>query len=121
MALWDEELTLTPDYFRMHTVFKACRFDSLLGYYSFRTDGEDAILMDNLFVEPEFIGQQVGNQLMTHFLHLMSSRNIPRVQLHSDPNAMRFYLQYGFEVVGQLPTSIPGRFLPTMSLDLETE
>ncbi|MCF8238670.1 MAG: GNAT family N-acetyltransferase [Saprospiraceae bacterium] len=121
MALWDDELTITPEYLQVHTVFKACRGNSLLGNYSFRSKDAQTMLMDNLFVEPEYIGQQVGNRLMTHFLRLMTEKQIHRILLHADPHAMRFYLQYGFDVIGQLPTSIPGRFLPTMSLDLDTE
>jgi len=41
--------------------------------------------------------------------------------LDADPHAEGFYQKFGFVTVEQRPSTIAGRYLPIMQLDLETK
>jgi predicted GNAT family N-acyltransferase len=74
--------------------------------------------MDNLFVDPDFIGKGFGKILMDDFLIKIMSDGKNRVLLHADPHVESFYLNRGFTKIGQESSTIPGRFMPIMELQL---
>ncbi len=118
MSLWDEELTLKSDYFEQHIVFAAWQADHILGYYSYYQTGPSAVHMDNLFIDPTVIRKKIGTILMQHFLNRITSHTIQKITLHADPHSEAFYTHFGFQVIGQYPSSVPNRALPIMELIL---
>ena len=110
---WSDELTITSEYIAENFVYKLLSEEQLIGYYSYFEEGPKMVKLDNLFIEPEFIRQGYGTLLMDDFLQRVSEQYV-KVKLDSEPNAVQFYANYGFEVIGQLPSKIEGRFLPIM-------
>ncbi len=111
---WEDELTITQAYIANNKVYKLVQHDLILAYYSYRPIAEKTIYLDNLFVDPPFMGLGYGKQLLLHFELKMSDITEVKVTLDADPNAESFYLHHGYKTYNQLPSSIPGRFLPQM-------
>ena len=115
---WREELTITPDYIDQNAVFKIVKEEQILGFYAFAPESTEEVKLNFLFVEPEAIGKGYGKRLLTHFLNSLEGTNYKRVVLDADPHAEAFYSSQGFTVIGKLKSSIEGRFLPIMQLEL---
>ena len=92
--------------------------DKLIGYYSFQSVDYEKVKLDNLFIDPEFIGRGYGKILMSHFFKQAKNKGFKNIYLDSDPNAEKFYQNLGFKVIGQLESSIKNRFLPIMELEI---
>lgn len=123
IKLWADDLTVSAEYIESNYVFKLCIDDTIIGYYAYcfeEDKGKQTIVLDNLFINPEYIGKGLGKYLMEDFLKRIDKENWESIVLYSDPNAEKFYHKLGFEVIGQKETSIPGRFLPKMKLTKKT-
>ena len=118
MQLWDEELTLTPDYLKANAAYKSVRNEQTVGFYAYRSLTATLVRLDSLFVSPDAIGSGVGKRLMVHFFEQAKSAGFRKVILDADPNAEGFYACQGFTVVGQKATSIVGRYMPVMEKEL---
>ena len=93
--------------------------DKIIGYYSYFEVDEINIKLDNLFVEPKYIGCGYGKILMNDFIERIRKTRAEKIILDSDPNAEKFYEKIGFKVIGKLETSIEGRFLTIMELKIK--
>ncbi|HKO76105.1 MAG TPA: GNAT family N-acetyltransferase, partial [Flavobacterium sp.] len=76
------------------------------------------VLLDNLFILPEYIGKGFGKYLMNDFLNRMKEEKFNKITLDSEPNAESFYLKFGFKKIGEFETSIKNRFMPIMEINL---
>jgi N-acetylglutamate synthase-like GNAT family acetyltransferase len=115
---WDKNLTITQDYIRDHEVFKLIKENKIIGYYSYIFEDEKNVIMDNLFILPEYIGKGFGKFLLLDFLNRMKQAKIQTIKLDSEPNAEAFYSKMGFVKVGEFETSIKNRFMPIMEMKL---
>lgn len=118
MQLWDEELTLTPDYIKANAVYKSVGNEQIVGFYAYRSLTATLVRLDSLFVLPDAIGSRVGQRLMAHFIQQARSDSFRKVVLDADPNAEGFYARQGFTVVGHKTTAIVGRYMPVMEREL---
>ncbi len=114
---WREDLTITEEYIIQNGVYKLLDYE-LMGFYAFEKTDEPLIKLNFLFVDPSQIGKGYGKILLEHFLERAKESGYQAVTLDADPNAEAFYRKQGFQVVGQLPSSIKNRFLPIMRLEL---
>lgn len=115
---WSNNLTITQDYLKDNDVFKLINDNKIVGYYSYIIEKEKNVILDNLFVLPEYIGKGFGKYLMTDFLNRMKETKIEKITLDSEPNAESFYSKMGFVKIGEFETSIKNRFMPIMELKL---
>jgi len=92
--------------------------ESIVGYYAYFYTNISIVKLDNLFVHPDYIGKGYGKILFLDFMERVSKEKATKVTLDSEPNAEEFYRKFGFEAVGQLATSIPGRYMPIMEKQL---
>src|SRR5690606_13365144 len=118
MQGWAGDLTVSESYIDNNYVYKLVADDAIIGYYSYFKKDEKTIKLDNLFILPEHINKGFGRLLMEDFLIRIRNTDAKRVVLDSDPNAERFYAKVGFKKVGEIPTTIPGRHLPVMEMEL---
>ena len=116
---WEHLLTISKEYIKKNKVYKLLQNKQVIGYYSYLLIDEGTIKLDNLFVLPEFIGNGFGKSLMNDFLEKTRQLEITKITLDSEPNVEIFYKNFGFETVGQLESSIKGRYLPVMELLVE--
>ena len=118
MAVWDEELTILPAYIEQHQVWKLVEEEKVIAYYSFWMEDPQTAYLDNLFLDPVWIGQGLGRIFLQDAMARMAGGGATSVRLDADPHAEAFYRHQGFQVTGQLQSGIPGRFLPIMEKDL---
>ena len=114
IAAWSEDLTISEAYITNNLVYKYVENKQIIGYYSLIDPEENNIQLDNLFIHPSKIGKGYGRLLLEAAIATARMRGFITMTLHADPHATAFYKKKGFEVLGQLPTSIPNRFLPIM-------
>jgi N-acetylglutamate synthase-like GNAT family acetyltransferase len=118
MEKWRDELSYSPEYILKNKVYKLTIEDRIIAFYSYYFLDSRSVFMDNLFVDPDFIGKGFGKILMDDFLIKIMSDGKNRVLLHADPHVESFYLNRGFTKIGQESSTIPGRFMPIMELQL---
>ncbi|MCV9930212.1 GNAT family N-acetyltransferase [Flavobacterium sp. LS1R49] len=116
---WDKNLTITQEYIKDNYVFKLLSEDLTIGYYSYFIEEKQNVILDNLFVRPEYIGKGFGKYLMDDFLNRIRESKFEKITLDSEPNAEAFYSKVGFVKVGEFETSIKNRFMPIMEMKLK--
>ena len=117
---WRDDLTVSETYIIEKEVYKLIDDkNKIIGYYSYFKIDELNIKLENLFVEPKFIGCGYGKMLMSDFLERVKKTKSEKIILDADPNVEKFYEHIGFKVIGQLETSIKDRFLPIMELKIK--
>ncbi len=116
---WKDDLTISAEYIDKNEVYKLKEDDRLIGYYSFQSPDSKKVKLDNIFIDPEFIGRGYGKILMNHFFKQVKNKGFENIYLDSDPNAEKFYQNLGFKVIGQLESSIKNRFLSIMELEIK--
>ena len=131
MKNWIDELTISPEYIERNMVFVAEISTYLVGYVSIIEEGPEHILdvgnykisggffLDNLFIHPSHIRQGIGEKLLNIALNWCKEKEIKNLHVVSDPNAKDFYEKMGAICLGNLPSSIAGRYLPLMVFHIE--
>ncbi|MFK8045188.1 MAG: GNAT family N-acetyltransferase [Crocinitomicaceae bacterium] len=115
---WKDDLTIRTESIDQNEVYKLVQGHQLIGYYSFKEVENKIIKLDNIFLEPSYIGIGFGKIMMNHFFEIIEGSECETIRLDSEPNAEKFYQNLGFKVVGKLESSIPNRFLPVMELKI---
>ncbi len=118
MEYWSDLLTISKAYIETNHVYKLIVDNFIIGYYSYIYLNEDEVKLDNLFLLPNYIGKGLGKLLMNDFLQRIKMTQRKKVILDSEPNAEKFYANFGFIKVGEIETSIKNRYLPIMELNL---
>lgn len=118
IEIWRDDLTISESYIYNREVYKLKIENNIIGYYSYYNMNSLEVKLENLFIEPEFIGKGYGKLLMSDFLMRIQRTESNRIILEADPNAEYFYLKLGFNVIGKIETSIKNRFLPIMEMKL---
>ncbi len=118
MEMWDEELTITPNYIRGNKVYKATYQAQVVGYYSLGYINDKVCELDNLFILPEFIGKGIGKKLLNHAIETAQFLGLNEIVLDADPNAVGFYQKHGFKEISKKETKIEGRFFSVMKLKI---
>lgn len=115
MALWDADLTVTPQFIDDHAVFCAVQGDEIVGFYALSRQGE-AFELDHMWVDPQYMGAGVGARLFEHAVCIARSLGGSRLTIVSDPHAQGFYQRMGARRVGEAPSKPEGRTLPVLAL-----
>ena len=118
IALWDADLTVTPQFIDDHPVFCAVQGDEIVGFYALSRQGE-AFELEHLWVDPQYTGAGIGTRLFEHAVRTVRSLGGSRLTIVSDPHAEGFYRRMGARRVGEAPSKPEGRTLPGMILVIE--
>jgi GNAT superfamily N-acetyltransferase len=91
----------------------------VVGFYALKRLSRTQIELEAMFVEPAFIGNGFGRLLIEHAKSIASEMGATQLIIQSDPYAEPFYAAAGGVVTGTRESaSIPGRYLPTLAIDL---
>ena len=113
---YNESQLLSPAY-----CFKLAELNghNIAGFFALNFLGGDYPELEALFIEPDFIGQGWGKQLLIAAVAVAKEHNAKSIKLQSDPFAENFYLANGAVKVGETESqSISGRFLPLLEICL---
>jgi L-amino acid N-acyltransferase YncA len=73
---WKDDLTISAEYIDKYEVYKLKEDDKLIGYYSFQSVDYKKVKLDNIFINPEFIGRGYGKILMNHFFKKVKVKDL---------------------------------------------
>ena len=69
----------------------------------------DALEVDDLFVDPDFMRQGIGRRLVDDAAQIAAARSLDRLEVTANPHARAFYLSVGFVADGEVDTTFgPG-------------
>jgi GNAT superfamily N-acetyltransferase len=118
MARAGADLTLTAADIERDHVTMLETGDRLVAFYRLIRQPDMALLQD-LFVDPDAIGEGHGRRLFMDAAQVARGWGYRSMELDSDPNAETFYRRLGAERVGEtLSLLIPGRTLPRLRYEL---
>ncbi len=112
--LWKDELTITPRYIRKHNLLKVQNEnEQILAFGSIESvNGNGTFEIPHLWVLPEYMGKNVGKILLEQLENRFGQKKTIRVV--SDPNAVPFYQNFGYQKVGEVNSKPDGRKLPLL-------
>ena len=127
--VWSNELKITAEYIDKTDVFIYEKGDFIVGYYSIIELKDDIEVSDvtiskgfwleHMFIDPKSIGEGIGTKLFHHLQRRCSAKNIARLGILSDPNAIGFYEKMGCMYVGEYPSTIKNRTTPHLVLKVQ--
>jgi GNAT superfamily N-acetyltransferase len=80
----------------------------------------DGWWLEDLWVDPAWIGKGVGTRLFGHAAEHARSLGARRLEFEAEPNAAGFYERMGARYVRDSEPTAWGRAVPVMRLDIET-
>lgn len=120
IARWRDALTITPEYLGSHAVSVAAEAMSPPhGFYALSMRGDTAVL-DHLWVEPRWMGQGIGRELLGHAVGTARAQGAARLEIDSDPHAEAFYQRMGALRIGEVRADVDEvrRVLPRLEITL---
>jgi len=118
IALWDADITVTPQFIDDHPVFCAVQGDRIVGFYALSCQVNTCEL-EHLWVDPHHMGAGIGARLFEHAVYTVQSLDGLVLNILSDAHAEGFYRRMGSSRVGDAPSKPEGRTLPRMTLVIE--
>ena len=86
-----------------------------MGVYQ-RKKGVSAVVLEDLWVLPDYIGKDIGRKLFEHAIEQAQLSGADHLELDADPNAAPFYIRMGCHPAGER-ISEWGRAVPYMVCD----
>lgn len=96
---WRSALTLSAEAISRDSVYCAEVDDALAGVMHLKLLNETEALLDDLFIEPAFIGAGVGAALWRHAVVVARQHGATAIVLDADRHAIPFYQHMGAELV----------------------
>jgi len=114
IELWRDELTITPRYIRKHNLLKVQNErNEILGFGSIESvNGNGIYEINHLWVLPEYMDKNIGKLLLEQLESRFGQKKT--IKVVSDPNAMSFYQNFGYQKVGEVKSKPDGRKLPIL-------
>ncbi|MBV8325862.1 GNAT family N-acetyltransferase [Chryseobacterium sp.] len=109
---WHDDLTVTPDNFKNHVIYKGFFENDFIGYFSLKDHGMYTEL-DGMWILPQYHGKGLGTDMILKAKEVARALHYKYIELFADPNADGFYEKCGAKKTGKIPTIIEDRFLNT--------
>ena len=119
MEKWDAELTITPKDIKENLVFHIEQDGKIVGFYALSDEGDRLFEIEHMWILPAYMGKGFGKMLFQHAREIASQNGGNELRVESDPHAEGFYLKMGMKRIGEKESSIPGRKLPILEMELE--
>ena len=112
-------LTISAATIARDAVYCAVVGETLAGICHVKPLDNGEAYLDDLFVEPVFMGTGIGALLWRHAVGLAIAMGAHALVFDADPNALLFYERMGAVVVGALvSTTFPGHTTPSMRYEV---
>ena len=118
MAVFREELTVDGQTLLAFDTHVAERNGTIIGCYALAPRSETEVELEYMFVDPQFLRQGIGSQLLVHAIERSRTRGFRTMKIIADPHASGFYERHGALVVDEHQSSIAGRSIPILALAL---
>ena len=119
IEVWKDVLTIAPEFINDNEVYAAVVGNEVAGFYAL-IEAEGKVMLEHMWVAPNFIGAGVGKALFNHALKMAASLNASSLEIESDPNAEGFYKRMGAQRIGEVASEIEGqrRALPLLVINV---
>ena len=107
MDAWRGALHVDPESLASRHAHVATLRGAIVAFYVLEA-GDGAWELDDLWVDPDFMGQGIGSSLLRHALATAWENGAHVVTVDSDPNAEAFYVACGAMRVGTVAAPIEG-------------
>ena len=114
---WADQGDFSPTGLTRLAAFVAERDGRPVGWASLLPKA-DGWWLEDLWVEPEWIGKGIGSALFQHAVAHARSAGAERLQWEAEPNAVDFYERMGARRLRDSEPTAFGRIIPIMGLDL---
>ncbi len=120
MAIWRDQLTITPQDIAVQATFVARAGDQSLGFCAL-SQRDDVACLEHFWVLPDAMGSGVGRTLFEHAADQAMRRGATLLEVEADPNAAGFYQRMGCQPAGEHVYDLAGqpRHLPVLHLPLQ--
>jgi GNAT superfamily N-acetyltransferase len=115
---WVARLELSEEMFLAVEPYVAEIDGSPVGWAALKQPVDGLCVLEELWVEPEWMGRGVGAQLFRHAVERARELGAHRLEWVSEPGAVGFYEKMGGHPVRQEVSRSFGHRMPVMSLDL---
>jgi GNAT superfamily N-acetyltransferase len=115
---WAARGDYSPDGLRDKEVYVAEAHGRAIAWAAFIPRGE-VMWLDDLWVEPEWIGKGVGSLLFHRIVERARARGGTRLEWQAELNSIGFYEKVGGRYLRDGEPTSWGRILPIMGFDLE--
>lgn len=126
--IWNNELTISPDYIERNEVFVFELGGTVVGYYSLVELPEDiefsgiilekGFWLEHMFIEPENIGNGIGTKMFDHLRKRCLSKGINKLGILADPHSRWFYEKMGCIFKRVYSSTIKNRTTPYRQLEI---
>lgn len=126
--IWNNELTISPDYIEKNEVYVYELGGAVVGYYSFVELLEDIEIsgimikkgfwLEHMFIEPENIGNGIGTKMFDHLRKRCLFKDVNELGILADPNSRGFYEKMGCIFNRDYPSTIKNRTTPYLKLEI---
>jgi GNAT superfamily N-acetyltransferase len=100
---------VSPAYVRSNQCFEVLDVHDRLVAFISVVVSDARVVLDNLWVMPELIGNGIGRQACEHVFRLARKRGWTELWVLPDPPAEGFYVKAGFSDTGErVPSRVPG-------------
>lgn len=119
MALWRDQLTVTPQDIAAYPTFAARAGDRVLGFCAV-SQRDDVASLEHFWVLPDVMGRGLGRTLFEHAVGHARRNGAVTFEVESDPHAVGFYRRMGCLSAGENVYDLDGqpRHLPVLRLAL---
>lgn len=114
---WGASLDFSEDGLRGKEVYVAEVDGRIVGWAALIHRGE-LCWLDDLWIEPEWIGKGIGGRLFRHVAEIGRRRGAVRMEWEAEPNAIGFYGKMGGRYLRDSPPNEWGRILAVMGVEL---
>jgi GNAT superfamily N-acetyltransferase len=116
---WAASVDFSPEALRSADVYVAEVEGRLVGWASIVLKA-DLCWLDDLWIEPEWIGKGIGGRLFRHAAEVGRGQGAGRMEWEAEPNAIGFYEKMGGRYVRETEPNAWGRTLAVMGVDLRS-
>ncbi len=120
IQLWKEDLTITEEFILQNPLFTATIGGKIVAFAALKLE-EKQYELEHLWVLPDYMGLGIGKKLVLHLKQFLQSKNIDKLEVISDPNALGFYQKMGGTVIGEWESALQGRSLPILEIKMDLE
>ena len=114
---WAASVDLSPEALRTSNVYVAEAEGRLVGWTGVVLKA-DVCWLDDLWIEPGWIGRGIGGKLFRHAAEVGRGHGLARMEWEAEPNSIGFYEKMGGRYVRETEPNEWGRTLAVMAVDL---
>lgn len=110
MELWNQNLTITPEFLDSHTVIKAVLGNEIVGFFALE-DIKSTTRIAQYWIDTPYMRKGYGTVMYNYMRSLLRKQNVEKVTLVLDPNGLYFFKNKGARILDKIEHKVKNKFL----------